>query len=371
MKWLIPFLCLGAISFAEIRPEPQAPAPQGERTIVDVRGKQVHIDVPFRGSVLTRGTEIPDYLEATRAPDTLLAVTANRMGERVRNHIIGKVYPQVVNNARIWASAGVSDTQGPKVDIERLLLFDPGVFMGWYTLAEPIERVGLPFIGFKTFPATFEDLEYSVRTYSAAVGNPERGEAILARDQQLNQDLDREIGDKKDMRRPRYLYMFSSTRNGSVVELGAKNHYTRFFAPHAGVESACACPNYYGFVDAEHIILDDPDIIVLGPQPSEERPDEFINDPRWKGLTAVLQHRVYRAPPGIDYFIAAPFWSRWLAELAHPDRLQPSSRELYRNYIEWLLGYSLSEADLDTAFAVRDNHAMANAARFESAPRGR
>ncbi len=203
LKWLVPFLCLGVIALVEIRPEPQAPAPEGERTIVDARGKPVHIALPFRGSVLTRGTEIPDYLEATRAPDTLLAVTANRMGERVRNHIIGKIYPQVVSSARIWASAGVSDTQGPKVDTERLLLFDPGVFMGWYTLAEPIERVGLPFIGFKTFPATFEDLGYSVRTYSAVVGNPERGEAILGRDQQLNQDLDREITAKKYIMRPR------------------------------------------------------------------------------------------------------------------------------------------------------------------------
>ncbi len=78
-------------------------------------------------------------------------------------------------------------------------------------------------------------------------------------------------------------------------------------------------------------------------------------------------HRVYRAPPGLDCFIAAPFYERWLAEIAHPDRLQPKARELYRRYIKWLLNYDLTEDDLDIAFAVKDNRAMTGAARFERA----
>jgi ABC-type Fe3+-hydroxamate transport system substrate-binding protein len=370
LTWLLPFACLGLVALATARPEPQAPPPQGDRVVTDARGKQVRIGVPFRGSVLTRGTEIPDYLEASDAPDTLLAVTAYGMGTRVRDHIIGRIFPQIVANPRIWASAGVSDIQGPKVEIERLLTFDPGVYMGWYTLAEPVERVGLPFVGFKTFPTTEADLGLEDRAYAAVVGNPARGDAIIDRQRALNADLDRDLAQDGRMPRPRYLYMFSRLTDANVAVLGSNNHYTRFFAPHAGVVNGCDCRNYYALVDAEHVIADDPDIIVLGPMPNQETPDEFVKDPRWRGLTAVARHRVYRAPPGIDYFIASPFWSRWLAELAHPDRLPPKSRELYRGYIEWLLHYRLSEDELDTAFAVKDNRGMANAARFESAPGG-
>jgi ABC-type Fe3+-hydroxamate transport system substrate-binding protein len=366
LSWILAFACLGLVALATARPEPRSPPAQGDRVVVDGRGKQVHIALPFRGSVLTRGTEIPEYLEATDAPDTLLAVTAYRMGDRVRNHIIGEIYPEIVTNPHIWASAGVSDTAGPKVEIERLLLFDPGVFMGWYTLAEPIERVGLPFVGFGDFPRTEAGLEVGTRAYAGVVGNPARGEAIIAYRHELERELDRELALDGQARRPRYLYMFSRLPDKNVTVLGDRNHYTRFFAPHAGVVNGCTCDNYYANVDAERVLADDPDIIVLGPQPGEEKPDEFVRDERWRGLTASIEHRVYRAPPGIDYFIASPFWSRWLAELAHPDRLQPKSRELYRSYIQWLLNYRLSDQQLDIAFAVKDNHNMVHAERFEA-----
>ncbi len=365
LKWLVPFICLAAIALVETRPQPQAPPAQGERIVIDAHGKPVHIALPFRGSVLTRGTEIPEYLEATRDPDSLLAVTSYHMGDRVRDHTIGRIFPQVVASPRIWGSKGVSDTAGPKVEIERLLQFDPGVFMGWYTLAEPIERVGLPFIGFKTFPSSHKELEFATRVYAGAVGKPERGEAIIARENQLYEDLRKELHATSDMLKPRYLYLITHPNLGSVGELGALNHYTRFLVPPAGVVNGCDCPKTGANVDAEHIISYDPDIIVLAPF-NHQSPDEFMKDHRWRGLTAVAHHRVYRAPPGIDYFIAAPFYSRWLAEIAHPDRLRPRVRELYRNYIEWLLDYRLSEEELDIAFSVKDNHAMANAERFNA-----
>jgi ABC-type Fe3+-hydroxamate transport system substrate-binding protein len=365
LKWFIPFVCLGAIALVTVRAQPQAPLPHGDRIVIDARGKTIHIAVPFKGSVLTRGSEIPEYLEGSRDPDSLLAVTSYAMGNRVRDHIIGRIFPEVVASSRIWASKGVSDTAGPKVEIERLLQFETGVFMGWYTLAEPVERVGLPFIGFKTFPSSQKELEMATRAYTGVVGKPKRGEAIIARNNQLYRELAQELHATNDMVRPRYLYLMTTKNPGPVSVLGALNHYTRFFVPPAGVANACVCRKTGITVDAEHIISYDPDIIVLSPQ-NLQTPDEFMRDPRWRGLTAVAQHRVYRSPPGIDYFIAAPFWSRWLAELAHPDRLLPRSRELYRNYIEWLLDYCLSDEELDTAFAVKDNHAMVNAERFKA-----
>jgi hypothetical protein len=137
------------------------------------------------------------------------------------------------------------------------------------------------------------------------------------------------------------------------------------------VHNACVCQNYFEVVDAEHIIADDPDFIVLGPTPKTELPDEFVADPRWRSLKAVVNRHVYRAPPGIDYYIASPFWSRWLAELAHPGNMPRQSRQLYRDYVKWLFNYSLSDDELDTAFAVKDNRNMANAERFSADPGGR
>ena len=126
--------------------------------------------------MITRGTEVTGYVADTLEPDTLVAATAYRMGDRVRNHIFGRIFPQVVSNRRIWATEGISDTKGPKVEVERLLLNDPGVYMGWYTLAEPVERIGLPFIGFKSFPTDRDDLNFDTRAYT---GGSRRARAWL------------------------------------------------------------------------------------------------------------------------------------------------------------------------------------------------
>lgn len=364
-SWVVPFVCLGLIALATAKPEPQNSLPGGERVVVDVRGKEVHIALPFRGAVLTRGTEIPGYLKATGDPGSLLAVTAQHMNDRVRGHLIGRIFPGIADNPRIWASEGISDANGPKVEIERLLEFDPGVFMGWYTLAEPIERVGLPFVGFRTFPGERKDLSYGVTAYAGVVGKPERAAAILARQDAIYRDLEAELRIGEGTARPRYLYMMGRADDRSVTRLGAKNHYNRFFAPPAGLINACACQNFYETVDAEHIIAEDPDIIVLDPHPGNERPDEFETDPRWRALSATLNHRVYRGPPGLDQYIESPFWSRWIAELAYPDRLRPKVRGLYRDYVEWLLGYRLSDDELDIALSVEDNRAMVNHERIE------
>ena len=371
LTWLISFLCLAAVAAISAKPEPQGPPPAGNRVFVDIRGKEVRIRTPFAGAVLTRGTEVTGYLAATNAPETLLAVTAYRMGERVRNHTIGTIFPEIVANQRIWASEGVSNAEGPKVEIERLLQFDPGAFMGWYTLAEPIERVGLAFVGFKPFPNNADELHYGARAFSTVVGNPERGRALISYEESLYEDLDKTLAKSDDARIPSYLYLAPKNDGGGTTVLGMKNHYTRFLMPHARVRNACICDNYFEVVDAEHIIAEDPDIIVLGPTPKTELPDEFAADSRWRGLKAVANRQVYRAPPGIDYYIAGPFWSRWLAELAHPGIMPLQSRQLYGNYVKWLFNYSLSDDELSTAFAVEDNRNMAKAERFSADPGGR
>jgi iron complex transport system substrate-binding protein len=363
--WMLTFIWLGLISFAALRPIPRAPEPAGERVVVDRRGKMVHIALPFRGALLTDGAYVPTYLEITRDPESLLAVTSPAMLDRFRGHIIAHIFPNVLARLESGASERISRTYGPKNHLESLLLFDPGVVMGWYTLADWVERVGIPFLGFKTFPRSDEDRAHDVRIYADTVGKNSRGEAIIAYDRNAFEDLDHELKPDQLAYKPRYLYVGSNREGGAVSVLGATNHYTRLFMPYAGVVNACSCPGNGAIVDAEHIIADDPDIIVLDAQ-NRETPSEFVKDPRWAGLKAVRDHKVYKGPRGLDVYMEPVFWSRWLAELAHPDIIGARSRDLYRSYVEWLLGYSLSDAELDQAFAVDNNRGMANAERFEA-----
>ena len=117
LNWLVPFLCLGAVSLAVARPQPDAPPPSGERIVIDARRKPVHLDLPFRGAVLTRGAQIPSYLEGTLDPNTLLAITAYHMGDRVEAYMLARIFPEMFVTLGFGPNSGISDTAGPKVDI--------------------------------------------------------------------------------------------------------------------------------------------------------------------------------------------------------------------------------------------------------------
>lgn len=362
--WIVPLLVLAALAFFS----PSAPPIErgNARTVLDNRGVQVPIADPYRGSILMRGSQVTTYIEATNAPDTILAATASAMGDRVRGHIIGRIFPSVISNSRIWETEGLSGSNGAQIEAERLLTFDPGAVLGWPALALPFEQAGIPFVSVGGIDKNDNGLNRDVVTYASLVGNEARGRAILDRERENFAQLDLDLGDPSNP--PTYLYILTNVAGGALVQLGASNHYTRFYAKHAGVRNACSCPYSFALIDAEQIAAEDPDIIIIGPQPSQEKPSEIMRDPRFQGLKAIKNHRVYRAPPGIDFFISASFWSRWLAELAHPDKLRPISRQLYRDYIKWLLNYELSDAELSVAFAVEDNKGMLHADRFEALP---
>jgi iron complex transport system substrate-binding protein len=362
--WILSLACFAVMAFAASQPLPPTRSAAGDRVVTDQRHRDVHIATPFRGAVLTEGAYVPRYLEITREPETLLAVTSPAMGNRVTGHVIEHIFPHVMDAILKGSSAVLSRSFGPKTPVERLLLFDPGVFMGWYTLADPVERAGMPFVGFKPFPANDDERFDEVRIYAAVVDEKAHGEDIIRYDQELFHQLDRELQADELADKPTYLYLGSRRDGGFVSVLGNRNHYTRLFLPHAGVMNSCSCPGMAAIVDAEHIAAFDPDFIVLDAQ-NRESPSEFANDPRWRGLRAVQNRRIYLAPSGLEYYIAPLFWSRWLAELAHPEHLKPRTRALYQDYVQWLLGYRLSDEELDTAFQVEANRGMANAARFE------
>jgi iron complex transport system substrate-binding protein len=79
-------------------------------------------------------------------------------------------------------------------------------------------------------------------------------------------------------------------------------------------------PSYFVSVTTEQMLLWDPDIILLSTLPSVEA---FAGDPRWRGLKAVRENRVFMVPEGQFY------WSHfstesflcilYLAKIFHPD----------------------------------------------------
>jgi len=93
-------------------------------------------------------------------------------------------------------------------------------------------------------------------------------------------------------------------------------------------------------------------------------PKDFMQDPRWLGLKAVRNRRVYRwAQTNLTFRPAA---IRWLAEIAHPERLQPEVRRLSRDRMLEEFGYRLSDEQIDEMLHVAENSSSIGTARFTS-----
>lgn len=372
--WLLPFIMIGIIMICLTRPSPVALSPTGVRKISSADGKVISVDEPFRGVVLTWGAwTVGDYLQHTRAPETVLVAGGQRERKWSRKYdLMGRIFPQILNDTHWDLINGDSDLRS-KTEIETLLTYNPGAYLGndgHYGMIPILRSVGMP--AFYTYwnSKSWDEARYSTaRTETMLVGHPEFGEALIARYKQANDDLDRELRTVALASRPRALMLGSSLHDWSYFYIkSVLNDYQTYFL-RAGVENASQGLSGE-HQDSERIIAMDPDIIFLTGSRDfplrGESPQEFMRDPRWRDLKAVKEKRVYRmfGGGGLGGLIFQPLYDRFMAEIAHPDLLQPKLRQLLRDRILTEFNYRLSDDEIDEMLNVDENSGSAGAERF-------
>lgn len=381
--WAAPFLSAAFISLTLSRPSPQFPVLSPSRIVTDASGVKVPIALPFRGVVFTWcGFGPGAYLEHAHSSGTLSNVGSQKDRERFADNIYGRAFPEVVAKGSLWDGRIVDGHGGLKThygDIEHIMAYDGGAYLGdcgGYGVVQLLRDVGLPSLFLMWHEKNWdESLFASARVETALIDEPQRGEALIAAYKQRYADLDAELQTKTLLERPRILIMGSHTARGRNLYVKNERNAYQIYLPPAGVVNA-AGRNVAQGPDTERILLMDPDYIFLmgGGQP----PEEFKQDPRWRGLQAVRNNRVYRMPgsrvahaPGVPadggglaglHF--QPLWVRWMAEIAHPDRLQPKLRGLLRAHFDQEFGYRLSDDELDEMLHIDVNKDSEGYARF-------
>jgi hypothetical protein len=336
---------------------------------VDISGTAVHIALPFRGIVLAPNSFPATYLEDTRSPNLLLFAGNVGLRKLVAEGAMTWVYPQILED-KFWNDKLFRATSSPFTEIESLIANDPSVYVGCGGPPDLVRRVGLPVFNCGGSPAQLQPLGLTsrvgcgsapnlrwayypeihlfptLRTYSALIGHPELARPRVEAYCQVIDDLREELQPSTLSYRPR------------VLARGEE----RGTLPRAGVVDAEQ--KTYNADDPEQLLAMDPDIIYL-PQGS---PKDFDRDLRWQGLKAVRNRRVYRRPGLIEWWTAGltfkPIETRWMAEVAHPDRLQPKVRQLLRDRMFAEFGYRLSDEQIDLQLHVEDNAGAAGAERF-------
>jgi len=105
--------------------------------------------------------------------------------------------------------------------------------------------------------------------------------------------------------------------------------------------------NATGQVTVERVIEADPDVIIAMRASDAE---QIRHDPRWKGIKAVREGRVYANPRGMFW------WCRetseealqflWLASILYPDRLNVDMAAETRAFYKQFYGYDLTDAEI-------------------------
>jgi len=370
--WLVPFVCIGLVASALFRPLPVFHRPAKGRVVVDAEGTPVEVSVPFRGAVLTWCTFTDAYLLATRAPETLL-LSAHMDRTGFADSTMSWIHPEVLKNDSIWNPAVVYRGRGAHAEIETLYAYDAGAFLGNSLGSVPLlRRVGLPALYVSMHEKNWDEVCFSTaRIDTALIGHPERGEALISSYRQAYADLARDLKPESLVQHPRVLIMGSSKGDTGWLYVKSERNSYQIYLPPAGVDNASI-----GFTgerpDAERILAMDPDIVFLvgrsdGKHP-QQGPQEFMHDSRWLGLKAVQQRRVYRmpgfGPGGLAGLQLQPIWVRWMAEIAHPERLEPTLRQSLRDNFRQKFGYQISDEQIDFLLHVDENQGSAGYGRF-------
>lgn len=364
------------ILLSMLRPPPTVPLSTNGRMVISADGVQVPIEEPFRGVAFTWGAwGVSGYLENTREPDTVLVAGGHRQRENFgRYGLMHKVYPQIFRENHFWDLKYGELSLMAKTGIEPLLAYNAGVYLangGNYGMGPTLRQAGLPAIYLSWRSKNWDEVGYqAARVENALIGHPELGEALIKRFQEANKELAQELHPEALLHRPLMLMMGCSAKNWSYFYVKSYRNDYRIYYPLAGVENASS-PEYTGeSPDAERILEMDPDIIFLtGSRDfpnTGESPQEFMHDPRWRDLKAVKERRVYRmfGGGGLGGLIFQPLYNRFMAEIAHPDILQPKLRQLLRDRILTEFNYRLSDDEIDEMLNVDENAGSAGAERF-------
>jgi ABC-type Fe3+-hydroxamate transport system substrate-binding protein len=363
MLWIAPFLCIGLIALGQLRPMPHLPPPAHYRTVVGTDGVPVRIAEPFMGIAEAPPAFVEGYLEDTRLPELLVYAGNSDRRKGFSESMMSLVYPQVAKNDNLWNARLFRNTSSPFLELETLLSYNPGVYLGCGSSVSLMRNIGLPVLisragcggpqkvmscagsPISDYWAHYPEgpIFISLRVDAALAGHPELAEARIASYCRALTDLHQELQPSTLPNRPRVLM---------------EGEYKGDF-PRAGVVDASAERRIPGDDDERTLIIDPDMIFIIGTNAS---PKIYMQDPRFRGLKAVQDRRVYRWSHG--GLTEKPAKIRWLAEIAHPERLQPKARQLLRDRMFSEFGYRLSEDQIDHMLNVEENSNSAGAERF-------
>jgi iron complex transport system substrate-binding protein len=283
--------------------------------------------------------------------------------QAMRKGIFGKLFPGFTRIQTNMTTGGGAENFAPNV--EAILSLQPDAIFQWATgddVISVLDRTGIPVIGMRV--GSFENYADYVKLMGEVAGKKDRAAELLRRQEDTRQSLTEKFAALKSSQRPRVLYF---NRAMNVLRVSGTGTAQDVTIQLAGGQNAMGEVPSINTVTFEQVLTWNPQVILLG-NFDPAMPSDLYSDPRWQGVDAVRDHRVYRVPLG-GYRWDPPSHESalgwlWLAGLLHPESMQESLRKSIRDWFGFLYNYEPTDEDIDNMLFVKENAASVGYERY-------
>jgi iron complex transport system substrate-binding protein len=321
-----------------------APAGYG-REITDMAGNK--IQVPDKITRLFAPSPYGAYMMYAIAPDLMTGVMfAPKDADK-------KFLPKVLWDLPVLGQTGPGG--GPSSNPEMIMKTKPDVLIMWQAEARPMNDRMLGPLGESGIPriavvaTSLFEYPAAMRFLGQLTGREKRGELLAARSEKILADVTAAVKKVPADKKPKVYYAegvdgLSTECNDSIhVQLfqilGDVDVHRCHTASHMGLEK----------ISLEQVALYAPDVIV-----AQEKMfyDKVYQDPAWKEVKAVREHKVYLIPHApLNWFDRPPSFMRflgleWLANKLYPKEFPIDIKQEAKSFYSTFLGSEPSDQDL-------------------------
>lgn len=318
-------------------------APAQARSVTDSAGRVVEVPETV-GSVFAAGPPAAILVYILK-PEALTGwPRALRPEERA---YIAEPYRDLPETGRITGRGG-------EANLERVLAIKPDLILDFGSVRDTYvdlanrvqEQTGIPYL---LIDGRFEKTPEALRLLGAALGVPERAEALASHVESVFARIDALLADMPQETRPR-VYL---ARGPEGLETGMKGSINTEIIERAGGRNVADDGGATrGLVQAsmEQVLVANPEIIVTWDRNFHAG---VFEDTLWQGIDAVRNGRVHLSPTApFGWIDRPPSLNRmmgliWMAGLLYPDHWRGDLRAETRAFYKLYYHVDLSDAELE------------------------
>jgi iron complex transport system substrate-binding protein len=314
------------------------------REITDQAGRQVA--VPDRITHIYAAQPYTHVLTYMLAPDMLIG-HLSIIGDKDRRFL----RPEAANLPLLGGAPG----SGQQVNMETVLAAKPDiVLMKGNAKSDPgratekFAQIGLPVVFVDL--ENIDDYPAGIEFFGKLIGRVEKARELADRARKVLADVDRAVATIAQDKRLRVYYAESA--DGLATECDQSFHADAIKRAGGTIVHHCLLKTHMGMekVSLEQIIAYNPEVIVANDAQFEAM---AYADPRWAGIKAVAEHKVWTVPRSPFNWIDRPpsvmriLGVQWLAHLFYPKAYAVDMRAEVRDFHQRWLGVEPTAADLD------------------------